>query len=74
MSEQVFHREGMTATNYTGPARSDGGSRERVQLYNHHGGDNRLIDLSAEQWSALGDWFEECRKPTPRGQRTATGT
>lgn len=59
MSDQLFHREGMTATRYAGPARSDDGSRARVQLYNHHGGDNRLIDLSAEQWEALGAWFTD---------------
>jgi hypothetical protein len=61
VSDQLFHAEGLTVTSYTGPARSDEGSRQRIQVYNHHGGDNRLIDVSAEQWETLGMWFLEGR-------------
>lgn len=61
MSTELFSREGLTVTSYTGPERSDSVTRQRVQVYNHHGGDHRLIDLAAEQWTAIGDWFEEHR-------------
>ncbi len=74
----MFHREGMTVTSYAGPARSDSGSRKRVQLYNHHGGEHRLIDLSAEQWDALGAWFAEqaagAERARPRSTTASTGT
>lgn len=71
MSEQIFHRAGLTITSYAGPAQSDSDSRQRVQLYNHHGGEHRLIDLSAEQWAALGEHFAAQRHPSTRARRPA---
>lgn len=75
MSEELFHRANMTATRFAGPARADGGSRMRVQLYNHeHAGDARGVDLSAEQWEALEQWFAEQRHPSARKARQAAGS
>lgn len=74
MSDELFHREHMTVTSYAGPERADGGSRKRVQIYAHDGGDNRLIDLSTAQWDALGQWFAEQRHPSARARRPATGS
>lgn len=75
MSAELFHRANMTATRYTGPARPDGGTRERVQLYNHeHAGDSRGIDLSAEQWEALARWFAEQRHPSSSARTSSPAT
>jgi hypothetical protein len=69
----MFHREGLTVTSYAGPARSDG-PRQRVQLYNHHGGEHRLIDLSAEQWEALREHFAQERHPSRRARATSAAS
>lgn len=75
MSEQLLHAADMTVTSYAGPARSDGGERRRVQIYAHDGSDNRLIDLSDEQWQALGEHFSASQdgpaedRPRSRGAR-----
>lgn len=75
MSEELMHRAGLTVTSYAGPAVSDGGSRNRVQLYNYHGGEHRLIDLSAEQWDALREHFARERHPSsPARSRTSSSS